>query len=148
MNKNRQHWTAGIGMITLALFISIAATGPDLAQSDDDKGAGWIIQNWAQSSEKLDITLDVSPRPLVYGIVHEASIQVANGTALDRKVKINALLGEVAHFVDGDHGVRFQHPDKAEQERVIIWPELNLPAGATERVSFQLLNTSYVAGSI
>ncbi len=135
-------------VITLAFFLSIVAPVPGLAVSAGDEGAGRITQDSGRSGEKLDVTLDVSPRPLVYGVVHDASIQVANGTAIDRKVKIDALLGKVAHFVDGDHGVRFQHPDKPEQERVITWPVLNLPAGATERVSFHFLVPWDVSGDV
>jgi hypothetical protein len=148
MNKNRQRWTTGIGMITFAFFISIVAPVPGLAQSDDDENTGWITQDRDRSNEKLDVMLDVSPRPFMYGVVHNASIQVANGTAIDRKVEINALLGEVAHFVGGDHGVRFQHPDKAEQQRAIMWPVLNLPAGAMERVSFQFLVSWDISGDV
>lgn len=130
----------------LALFLSMAVPVPGLAQSAGDEGSGSISQSWGRSSEKLDVRLDVSPRPLVYGVVHDASIQVANRTAIDRQVKIDALLGEVVHFVAGEQGVSFQHPDKAEQERIITWPVLNLPAGATESVSFQFLVSWDVTG--
>jgi hypothetical protein len=148
INRKYQSWTTGIGMITLAFFLSIVTSVPGLAQSDDDESTTWLIRDWTQNSEKLDVTLDVSPRPLVYGFVHEASIQVANGTSIDRKIEISAQLGEAAHFVGGDHSVRFQHPDKAEQQRVITWPVLNLPAGAMERVSFQFLVSWNVSGDV
>ncbi len=136
MTMKRRGWAAQGVAIVLAIGMTLATPLACFAQSDRDAGEG------------LRLTFEVSPRPLVYGVVHEASVRVSNGTGIARKVKINALLGEVAHFVGGDQGVRFVQPDKPEQQRRITWPVMALGADESARVSFQFLVSWDVSGDV
>ncbi|MCB1905892.1 MAG: DUF3592 domain-containing protein [Rhodocyclaceae bacterium] len=146
MTMKGQGWTTHGAAIVLALLMLLAAPLAGFAQSDGDAGQGSTSRHPAQRGGGLQLTLEVSPRPLVYGKVHEAGIRVANGTPIDRKVKINALLGEVVQFVGGEQGVRFVAPDQPEQERRITWPVIDVPADETARVSFRFLVSWDVTG--
>jgi len=140
VSKVKVGWAARIGAILGAcygLLLPTATVQPAESTSGDRKD--WIIVGQAQAAEEINVALNVSPRPLVYGRVYDATIEVENGTPNGRTILIRALLGEVAHFVSGDFDVRFEHPDQAEQQRKIVWPTLDLPAGARGRVSFAFL---------
>ena len=146
MQKHRVRRTRWINGCTVLLCLSMLAPAVLSARSGDD--ADWIVSGRAPSSDKLDLTFEVTPQPLVYGRVHDAIITVANGTATDQQVAIKALLGEVAHFVAGDQGAGFAQPEKPEQQRTIVWPTRLLPSGAIGRVSFRFLVSWDVSGDV
>ena len=109
------------------------------AESKIEEGVDWVVDRQAESTGELSISLETEPTILVYGDVVDATVDVANGTNEDREVVIKVLLGEVAHFVRGDYGVKFEPPEQVERQRRLEWPALFLPAGARGRVSFQFL---------
>lgn len=117
----------------------IASTG--WAEPSTEESVDWLVDRQAEPTGELSISIETEPTTLVYGEVVDATVEVANGAGEDRQVVIEVLLGEVAHFVAGDHGVRFENPDQAENQRRLEWPALSLPAGARGRVSFQFLVT-------
>ena len=139
MTGRRAGWTSFGIAVALAILMSIAMPSTGIAQTGEDA---------ADRGGGLRVALDVSPHPLVYGVVHEATIRVANGTATDRKVKITALLGEVAHFAGGGEGVHFVRPDQPEHQRKITWPVMDLPADETVRVSFRFLPSWDTSGDL
>ena len=133
-------------VVARAMLLTFAMVLPCLAQTGGDAGKDVLAQSTVQPDNGLRLTLDVSPRPLVYGTVHDATIRVSNGSATARQVRITALLGEVVHFVDGAQGVRFVHPDAPEQERLLAWPSIALPADASAEVGFRFLVSWDVTG--
>ncbi|QDT70130.1 hypothetical protein MalM25_30750 [Planctomycetes bacterium MalM25] len=123
----------------VALGILIASTA--WAEPEVEESVDWLVDRQAGSTGELAISMATEPTTLVYGDVIDATVDVANGTDEDRQVVIKVLLGEVAHFVRGDGGVRFESPDRAENQRRLEWPARTLPAGARGRVTFQFLVT-------
>ena len=109
------------------------------AESNIVEGVDWVVDGQVESTGELSISLVTEPTTFVYGDVVDATIDVANGTNEDRQVVIKALLGELALFVRGDSGVRFEQPTQAENQRRLEWPTLFLPARARGRVTFQFL---------
>ncbi len=150
MRKIRVHWMVRLGVVLFVLCGSLGALSEAMAQSSAiDTPTDWIVAaGRAPSTGKIDVALEVTPRPLIYDKVHEAIIEVANGSPGDREVEIKVLLGEVAHFVDGDFGVGFEKPAEAVQERILVWPKLALPAGARGQVSFRFLVTPTANGDV
>lgn len=123
----------------IVIAFLIAATG--WAAPHVEEGVDWVVDRQAKSTGELSISIDTEPTTLVYGDVVDATVDVTNGTNEDGQLVIKVLLGEGAHFVRGDCGVRFEQPDQAENQRQLEWPILYLPAGARGRVSFQFLVT-------
>ena len=117
---------------------SIIVTAAWAEASLDDR-VDWVMDRQAEFNGELSVSLDTESADLFYGDVVNATVDVANGTNEDRHVVIKVLLGEVAQFVRGDHGVKFAHPDRAEHQRLLEWPALFLPPGSRGRVSFQFL---------
>ncbi|MCB1894465.1 MAG: DUF3592 domain-containing protein [Zoogloeaceae bacterium] len=133
-------------VVARAMLLTFAMVLPCLAQTGGDAGKDVLAQSTVQPDNGLRLTLDVSPRPLVYGTVHDATIRISNGSAHARQVRITALLGEVVQFVSGAQGVRFIHPDAPEQERQLAWPLIDLPADETAEVGFRFLVSWDVTG--
>ncbi len=150
MRKIRVHRMVRLGVVLSVLCGSLGALSEAMAQSSAiDASTNWVVAaGRAPSTGKIDIALEVAPRPLIYDRVHEAIIEVANGSPVDREVNIKVLLGEVAHFVDGNFGVGFEKPAEAVQERILVWPKLALPAGARGQVSFRFLVTPTANGDV
>ncbi|MCB1916659.1 MAG: hypothetical protein KDG52_13205 [Rhodocyclaceae bacterium] len=149
MNIRRRLRPGRAILIVLAMLAALVLSPASLAQSEGIAPARATQQVPARlSGDGLRLSLDVTPQPLVYGVVHEAEIRVSNGGATERQVKIDALLGEVAHFVGGTGGVHFVQPDRAEQERRITWPAIDLPADGTVQVSFRFLVSWDVNGDV
>ena len=123
------------GVVVIGFLMASAA----FAESNVKEGVDWVVDRHAESTGELSISIETEPTNLIYGDVVDATVHVANGTNEDRQVVIKVLLGEVAHFVSGDHGVKFENPDQAEHQRRLEWPALFLPARARGRVSLQFL---------
>ena len=97
---------------------------------------------------ELAISLRIVPAEPTYGRVHEAEIEIQNLSQRPRRVEVKAMLGEVAHFVGGGQGLRFEHPDQPAQERVLIWPEQSLAPLDRVKLSFGFLVSWDVRGDL